>query len=234
MPLLRSTIIVSYFVVSLTAAYADPLICFGDSQTVGLRPGVVAGQEWCALLAKRGSRQGLNKGVGGNTTDDALARINEDVLSQPGSCVTVMFGANDGWRDPRQKPPLPAALTPERYRDNLLEIVRRIKSAGKKVTLMTPWPFMSVPTLQNMAPYIQVAKDISTREQVPLIDVYTSAAMEWFYHCEIGEAKCEWFSNRYTDYQHPSAGGNLEIASLCELSQNKAACACIPEPSRSP
>ncbi|MGM4906231.1 SGNH/GDSL hydrolase family protein [Tardiphaga sp. 866_E4_N2_1] len=205
---------------------ADPLLCFGDSQTVGVREGVRPGEEWCSLLARRTGRTAINKGVGGNTTNDALARIDADVLQQPGSCVAVMLGANDGWRDPRSEPSPPAEVTVERYENNISNIIMLIKERGKDVTLMTPWPFISAPTLHNMDGYVQAARAAAVKTRTPLIDVYTSSLMRWFDHCNIGSERCEWFDRRYTDYQHPSAEGHAEIASLCSLPQNSESCAC--------
>lgn len=226
----RRAIAAVFFTASLQAVpAAEPLVCFGDSQTVGIREGVLPGQEWCAILAKRKGVPAINKGVGGNTTNDALKRLEADVLSQSGACVTVMFGANDGWRDPRTNPSPPAEVSSDRYKANLYTIVQKLKGAGKQITLMTPWPFFSTPTLQNMQPYVQAAKEVAFKEQVPLVDVYTAAAMNWWNYCTAGDASCGWFSNRYTDYQHPSASGNAEIAALCELPQNQTACACAQQ-----
>ena len=85
-------------ILSLPLLAYGQLICLGDSQTA-VRPPVQSADTYCNKMASAIGTTAINKGVGGNTSADALARM-DDVLAQPGSCVTVMLGTNDAWIDP--------------------------------------------------------------------------------------------------------------------------------------
>jgi hypothetical protein len=76
------------------------IVAFGDSVTLGVRPGVTEYQTFRYLLQERLKQQGLdvevvNAGVGGDNTRTALARLDRDVLSERPELVIVMFGVND-------------------------------------------------------------------------------------------------------------------------------------------
>ena len=99
------------------------IICFGDSITEGFGAG--AGQDYPALLKGRFRRPVINAGRTGDTTGDALQRLEEDVLARDPYLVIVEFGANDYLKQvPRQK-----------TFGNLDELVRRIQDHGAIVVL---------------------------------------------------------------------------------------------------
>src|ERR1700723_906620 len=87
--------------VSMRAASPEKtLVCFGDSITAGY--GLDADKSYPAALAELLSKRGyhyraLNQGVSGNTTKDAVARVNSIVALHP-EVVVVEFGGNDGLR----------------------------------------------------------------------------------------------------------------------------------------
>lgn len=99
------------------------IICFGDSLTAGV--GAAPGGDYPSLLAKTLGRPVVNAGISGDTTADALARLERDVLSRNPRLVVVAFGGNDFIRR------VPPADT---FR-NLDEIVRRIQEKGAMVVL---------------------------------------------------------------------------------------------------
>ncbi len=72
---------------------SGPLIAFGDSITFGRD--ATTGNDFVSLLSARLGVPIVNKGVSGDTTDDALLRINADVLSQDPGLVMVFLGGND-------------------------------------------------------------------------------------------------------------------------------------------
>ena len=84
---------------------ADSRVVFlGDSVTRAVRPGVTPDQTFCTLFEKGFRASGvpvesINAGVGGNTTADALARFEPDVLARKPDFVVIMFGLNDSWID---------------------------------------------------------------------------------------------------------------------------------------
>jgi acyl-CoA thioesterase I len=82
----------------------DPLtpviVAFGDSLTSG--PGLTAGQTYPALLQQRISAEGhryrvVNAGVTGDTTGEALSRINGALVPET-TIMILALGINDGLR----------------------------------------------------------------------------------------------------------------------------------------
>ncbi|HQP12896.1 MAG TPA: GDSL-type esterase/lipase family protein, partial [Candidatus Omnitrophota bacterium] len=99
------------------------IICFGDSITEGWGAGV--DEDYPSLLRKRVSRPVINAGRSGDTTGEALQRLEEDVLSADPYLVIVELGANDYLKQaPRQQ-----------TFKNLDEIVSRIQERGAMVVL---------------------------------------------------------------------------------------------------
>jgi acyl-CoA thioesterase I len=74
-------------------ATGENIICFGDSLTFGT--GATKGMDYPSQLSKMISRPVLNKGVPGDTTARALARLDQDVLSQSPRIVLITLGGND-------------------------------------------------------------------------------------------------------------------------------------------
>jgi len=70
-----------------------PIIAFGDSITFGI--GSTNGQDYVSELEDRLDVSIINAGVPGDTTRDALARLDDDVLSEDPSAVIVFLGGND-------------------------------------------------------------------------------------------------------------------------------------------
>jgi acyl-CoA thioesterase I len=103
------------------------IVALGDSLTAGF--GVLPDEAYPALLADRLRREGyayrvVNAGVSGDTTAAALRRLDWVLRTQP-SIVIVALGANDGLRH--------QSVTA--MRDNLIAIIRRLRSAGATVLL---------------------------------------------------------------------------------------------------
>src|SRR5262249_20915374 len=103
------------------------IVAFGDSLPAGF--GVLADEAYPALLEARLRREGyayrvVNAGVSGDTTAAALARVDWVLRSRP-SIVIVALGANDGLRHQNVTA----------MRDNLREIVKRLRAADAAVLL---------------------------------------------------------------------------------------------------
>lgn len=111
---------------TITNAYPSGanVIAFGDSLTEGYR--VDPGEGWPEQLSALLGRPILNRGVSGNTTGDALERLERDVLAQDPRVVLVCLGGNDMLRR------MPA----DQQFDNLRTIVRRIQDKGALVVLI--------------------------------------------------------------------------------------------------
>lgn len=122
------------------------IVAFGDSITLGIRPGVSELQTFRRVLEARLRAEGhevevLNAGKGGCDTREALVRIESEVVAAKPDIVVVMFGVNDACvidKGPvvRTGPRVPEA----EYEANLRKIVRRLTEAGASVVLCTPTP----------------------------------------------------------------------------------------------
>ncbi|WP_263352003.1 arylesterase [Acidicapsa acidisoli] len=136
------------------------LVCFGDSITAGY--GLDADKSYPAALAELLSKRGyhyrvLNQGVSGNTTKDAVARVNSIVALHP-EVVVVEFGGNDGLRG------LPLDVT----RKNLDSVLATLEAAKIRVLLVG----ITLPPNYG-ADYIQtfnaIYRDAANKHHVPLM-----------------------------------------------------------------
>lgn len=103
------------------------IVVLGDSLTAGL--GVAREEAYPALLEARLRREGydyrvVNAGVSGDTSAGGLRRVDWALRASP-DIVIVALGANDGLR----------GLPVDALRDNLEQIVRRVRAAGARVLL---------------------------------------------------------------------------------------------------
>ncbi|MCA9070698.1 MAG: exo-alpha-sialidase, partial [Planctomycetaceae bacterium] len=117
------------------------LFMFGDSTTAH-RPGAIKKvysvrlQE--ALLAMGSSLNVYNAGKGSNTTRDALARFERDVLQHKPRIVVIQFGINDSAVDVWKSPPATQPRVPiAEYEANLRQMIARARKQNAKVILMT-------------------------------------------------------------------------------------------------
>ena len=216
-------------------SFADSLICFGDSQTA-IRVPLVQSDTFCSKMAIATGKTDINKGIGGNTSTDGINRLTNDVLAQQGSCVTVMFGANDAFIDNTATydyqsywtAPKPSAVPVTQYMSNLNSMIQQIKAAGKQVTLITPWAFWSTAQLNQMPFYVDAMKAVSMQTGTPLLDAYGIQLNRWWssqpWLAPSTNAPSMWLQEQ--DYQHPSGYGHTEIADLCKKPQSANACAC--------
>lgn len=112
---------------ALNADSRPLLVCFGDSLTAGA--GTDPGQSYPDYLQADLDQRGypyrvVNEGISGNTTKDALERLNNIVALKP-SIVVVEFGGNDGLR----------GVPVHDSRANLDKIIGSLKGSGAKVVL---------------------------------------------------------------------------------------------------
>lgn len=70
------------------------IVCFGDSLTHGHGADIET-ESWPALLQKRINIPVINAGIDDNTTEDAVERFDEDVLSHNPAMIIFDFGGND-------------------------------------------------------------------------------------------------------------------------------------------
>ena len=104
--------------IAVPSPTGETVICFGDSLTYGT--GASPDTSYPAYLSRSITEQVINAGVPGNTTADALERLDRDVLAHDPKIVLITLGGNDLMRDvPRDE-----AFA------NLREIVDRIHDRG--------------------------------------------------------------------------------------------------------
>jgi acyl-CoA thioesterase-1 len=144
------------------ATPAKTVVCFGDSITAGYGLEDPASQSYPAdlerLLAGRGYHyRVVNQGVSGNTTKDAVARVNAIVALHP-DVVLVEFGGNDGLR----------GLSQEITRKNLDSVLTTLQAAHIRILLVG----ITLPPNYG-ADYIQsfnaVFRDAAAKHHLPLM-----------------------------------------------------------------
>lgn len=85
------------------------------------------------LFSVTGYTQVINAGIGGNSTNDLLHRIETDVLSKQPDLVIVMVGTNDLLNSRKM-------ISYKEYTENYNTIVRKLHSAGIEMLLMSSPP----------------------------------------------------------------------------------------------
>ena len=101
----------------------DEILCFGDSLTYGT--GAKEGMDYPSRLSKIIGLPVINLGVPGDTTETALSRLEEDVLSGSPRIVLITLGGND----------LKNRFSKEKAFGNLRKIVEAIQSEGALVVI---------------------------------------------------------------------------------------------------
>jgi acyl-CoA thioesterase-1 len=94
------------------------IICFGDSITFGY--GVASAEDYPTALAKLVTIPVINMGIDGDTSIEALKRLESDVLERDPLLVIIEFGGNDFLRK------IPQDVTLK----NVKEMVEKIQARG--------------------------------------------------------------------------------------------------------
>jgi lysophospholipase L1-like esterase len=100
------------------------IICFGDSITFGY--GVNPGEDYPTALSKMVDHPLINAGIDGDTTFEALKRIDSDCLQREPRLVIIEFCGNDFLRK------IPKEVTAK----NIGEMVDKIQSAGAMAAIV--------------------------------------------------------------------------------------------------
>lgn len=139
----------------LAPADAGTIVAFGDSITDGATSTVDADQSWPSQLAKRLAANPatanvaiVNEGISGNRLlrdnagVNALARLDRDVLAQPGiKWMTLMEGINDIGRATGRGSSPEDAVTPDDLIGAMRQIIERAHTRGVKVIGCTLTPY---------------------------------------------------------------------------------------------
>lgn len=190
---------------------SDTLIIAGDSQSAARSP-VTLAQTYGNLLACRMDLGYTNCSVGGDTSTALLARWSS-VLSNAGSQIGIMIGANDAYLDPYATyPALPwsspqaSAVSVSTFVSNLTTMIADARTAGKTPFYITPWAFWSTPSLNNFPFYVSSAKTLMASLSVPVVD-----AFQIQFDLANDVTQSVMWDAVEVDYQHPNAIGHFLI-----------------------
>ncbi len=194
---------------------AVKIVTLGDSITKGVRPGVKPEETFAALVEADLQKQGIavqvvNVGIGGERTDQALARLDKDVLSYKPRIVTIMYGTNDSYVDKGKDVPHLSAME---FRENLLAIVGRLRAAGITPVLMTEprWGPEGRNGLDEnpnglLEHYVEECRSAAKDQKLPLVDHFA----HWTKAESDGTKIADWT----TDQCHPNPAGHRIMADL--------------------
>ncbi|MDD5432440.1 MAG: arylesterase [Candidatus Omnitrophica bacterium] len=121
------------------------IICFGDSITYGY--GVTSDEAYPVHLSKMINFSVINAGIDGDTTTEALKRLDSDVLSRNPLLVIIEFGGNDFLRK----------VSPELTVNNIKQMVERIQEKGAMVAIVDVSAGMLMKEYRPA--YFKIAKD---------------------------------------------------------------------------
>lgn len=119
------------------------IVCLGDSITqVGENPGgyVWLFRHYLNDLYPQLHLEVINAGISGNKSPDMLARFQTDVLDKKPDLLTISVGVNDVWHGFYDNHPLgdgPRGVPLEDYRKNVDEMIRRARSSGIRVVILS-------------------------------------------------------------------------------------------------
>jgi lysophospholipase L1-like esterase len=191
------------------------IVTLGDSITRGVRAGVKPDETFASLIeadlkAKGIAGRVVNRGIGGERTDQAIARLAKDVVALRPRLVSVMYGTNDSYVDAGKSS---SRLTLDEYRANLRAIVAALRLEGIEPVLMTEprWAadarngLGENPNLR-LEPYVGVCRQVAAEWELPLVDHFA----HWTQAERAGQAIREWT----TDGCHPNPRGHRELADL--------------------
>jgi lysophospholipase L1-like esterase len=146
----------------------------------------------------------INKGVGGNRTEDLVSRWQKDCIDLKPDWVSILIGINDTWRRYDNNSPTPVY----EYEKNYRTILQQTKDKTK-ANLIIMEPFV-LPSLEDrkawredLDPKIQVARKLAAEFgalYVPLDGLFAAASAKGNYSFWAG------------DGVHPSASGHALIA----------------------
>ncbi len=220
---MKSTYHAGLCLLALTALFiptmraAEPkvrIVAIGDSITRGVRPGVKEEETFASLLQEALRKKGieaeiLNVGIGGEQTDQALARLKTAVIDKKPTVVTIMYGTCDSYVEGGKKE---TRLSAEQYGKNLRRLVKELRAAGIKPILMTPprWGDKATadgngdhPNLR-LEPYAKVCRAVAAETKTPLVDHFA----DWSKQAKAGTNISTWM----TDECHPNPEGHKVIA----------------------
>lgn len=194
------------------------VLALGDSITKGVRSGVTAEETFSARLQAKASEivggsgvelTVVNRGIGGEQTHQALARLDRELREVNPGYVLVMYGTNDSYVDAGKTEP---RMTSTQFRANLHRLVTEIRRFGAEPILMTEPAYAAVSPKNGrgehcnilLSEFMEVTRAVARQRGCVLIDQFTG----W----KVAEAKGRDLNDWTTDGYHPNPAGHAEIA----------------------
>ena len=152
------------------------IVCFGDSLTYGY--GVLEKDIFSYQLSENLKKiypkipfEVINSGINGQTTREALARLQGSVLQRKPQIVLILFGSNDSALQEGNY------RTPIEYEQNMVQIIQQILSLSTHPILLTPpsmvdTDFYPYTTNTRLQVYGDIIKKLSATYHLPCIDFF--------------------------------------------------------------
>ena len=121
-------------------------------------------------------------GVGGNTSRDMLARVDNDVIAKKPDWMTLSCGVNDVWHGANGVPL-------DEYEKNITEIVAKAQAAGIKVVILTSTMITEDPaafTNKKLTAYNDFLRSLAQEKGLPVADL--NVAMQ----AAVAQEKTKW------------------------------------------
>jgi lysophospholipase L1-like esterase len=120
-----------------------------------------------------------NKGIGGNSTNDLLKRVENDVIAEKPDIVIVLVGTND-MLNPQKM------ISYENYSSNLDQLIQRFEEHNIEVVLVSPPPadnvylfsrhdrelFMEAPN-KKLEKISEILKQKALQKKLTFVDIFT-------------------------------------------------------------
>lgn len=152
---------------------------FGDPKSLGEGYVKMIAERLPALYPGR-ELEILNRGVGGDRTEQLLARIEPDVIIEQPDIIVLEVGINDVWH----RFLIGVVVSEEQFRDNYETLVTQLKGTGAKIIILQPYA-LRVENEELLRPYLDsfnlILGEIAAREQLPVIaldEIFRTAARE--------------------------------------------------------
>ncbi len=206
-------------------AVPPKIIAFGDSTTAYADDVCVYTELIKQKLAENNiSAEVINSGIKLNTSEDAVNRLEKDIISHKPDITIIQFGINDSAVDVWKNPP---ATQPrvgiEQYERNIRHIVQKLRHNDSQIVLMSSNPLHWTGLLKMMygkfpynvddvdgmnvllKDYVQRLIHIAKELELPYIDIYSAH-----------KSDNDWCGGKYLrDGIHPNdAGHRLVIENL--------------------
>ena len=136
----------------------------------------------------------INTGVSGEITDGLLKAFDFRVARFKPDFVSINLGMNDCGK-----------MTPDKFRANLLELVKRVRALGAVPVLQVPNTVLAGNNRgPKLPPFCAVVREVAAQEKVLLVD----HRADWEKAAGFSDAPAKWMN----DPIHPNGVGQAEMA----------------------